>query len=105
MAREDEDSSVDARMNRSVGRFLKTVILALLVLGASAGWAYSGFSGAESIALVRGLVGLEILAYDLVEVMPSYDPAGVTSLLAANLVYEFISLDAVRRREQAGDGL
>ena len=63
----------------------------------------AGFTGAESMALVRGLLGLEILAFDLVEVMPSYDPAGVTSLLAANLVYEFISLDAVRRRDQTND--
>ncbi len=53
MAREDEDSSVDARVNRSVGRFLKTVILALLVLGASAGWAYSGFSGAEYLGFYQ----------------------------------------------------
>ncbi len=59
----------------------------------------AGFTGAESVALVRGLVGLDIRAFDLVEVMPPYDPAAITSLLAANLVYEFISLDAIRRRD------
>ena len=32
--------------------------------------------------------------------MPSYDPAGITSLLAANLVYEFIALTALRRRDE-----
>ena len=59
----------------------------------------AGFTGTESIDLVRGLVGLDIRAYDLVEVMPAYDPAGITSLLAANIAYEFITLDALRRRD------
>ena len=56
-----------------------------------------GFTGAECLQLLRGLAGLNIVAYDVVEVMPPYDPANVTSLLAANLVYEFIALEAVRR--------
>jgi agmatinase len=59
-----------------------------------------GFSGAQSLQLVRGLAGVNFIGFDLVEVMPPYDPAGVTSLLAANLVYEFISLIAVQRRAQ-----
>lgn len=59
-----------------------------------------GFTSAQCQQLVRGLVGVNFVAYDLVEVMPPYDPAGgVTCLLAANLVYEFISLIAVRKRD------
>ena len=58
-----------------------------------------GFTGADCLALLRGLTQLPFVGYDLVEVMPAYDPAGVTSLLAANLLYEFIALDALRRRE------
>ncbi|MCP4421748.1 MAG: agmatinase, partial [Chloroflexi bacterium] len=58
-----------------------------------------GFTSAQCQQLLRGLVGLNFVGYDLVEVMPPYDPANTTSLLAANLVYEFISLDAIRRRE------
>jgi agmatinase len=57
-----------------------------------------GFTGAECLQLVRGLVGVNFIGFDLVEVMPPYDPAGVTSLLAANLVHEFISLIALQRR-------
>ncbi len=57
-----------------------------------------GFTGAESLQLLRGLAGLDIRAYDLVEVMPPYDPAQITSLLAANIAYEFISLIAVRKK-------
>lgn len=56
-----------------------------------------GFTGAQSLQLLRGLVGLNFIGYDVVEVMPPYDPANITSLLAANLAYEFISLEAIRR--------
>jgi membrane protease subunit HflK len=45
MARDDEEPSVDARVNRSVRRFLTIVVLPLLLLAASAGWAYTGFPG------------------------------------------------------------
>ncbi len=56
-----------------------------------------GFTSAQCQQLLRGLVDLNFIGYDLVEVMPPYDPANTTSLLAANLVYEFMSLDAIRR--------
>ena len=58
-----------------------------------------GFTSAQCLQLIRGLVGVNFIGFDLVEVMPSYDPAGVTSLLAANLVYEFISLIALQRHK------
>jgi agmatinase len=58
-----------------------------------------GFTSWESQYLVRGLQGVNFVAFDLVEVSPPYDNAGATtSLLAANLVYEFISLLALARR-------
>ena len=58
-----------------------------------------GFTSAQCQQLIRGLVGVNFVAYDLVEVMPPYDsPGGVTCLLAANLVYEFMSLIALLRR-------
>jgi agmatinase len=58
-----------------------------------------GFTGAQCLQLIRGLVGVNFIGFDLVEVMPPYDPAGLTSLLAANLVYEFISLIALQMKE------
>jgi agmatinase len=39
------------------------------------------------------------MGYDMVEVMPPYDPADITSLLAANIMYEFISLIAIGRKK------
>jgi agmatinase len=59
-----------------------------------------GFNSWESQYLLRGLTGIDFVAFDLVEVSPPYDSAGATtSLLAANLVYEFISLLAIRNNE------
>jgi agmatinase len=58
-----------------------------------------GFTSWESQQLVRGLQGLNFVAFDLVEVSPPYDNSGATTcLLAANLVYEFISLMALARK-------
>ena len=61
-----------------------------------------GFTGAQCQELVRGLAGLNFIAYDMVEVLPAHDPAGTTSLLAAGLVYEFMSLVALQRSLRAG---
>lgn len=58
-----------------------------------------GFTGAHCLQLVRGLAGLNFIGFDLVEVMPAYDPAHVTSLLAANLLYEFMALIALQKRD------
>jgi agmatinase len=55
-------------------------------------------SSYEALALVRGLRGLDFVGFDLVEVAPQYDSAGqVTALLAANLLFEFLSLVALNR--------
>ncbi len=51
-----------------------------------------GFSSHQMLQLVRGLSGLNLVGFDLVEVSPAYDPAQITSILAANLVFEFLSL-------------
>jgi len=49
-----------------------------------------GLSSAQIIELVRSLRGLSIVGCDLVEVSPPYDSGEITSLLAANLLYELI---------------
>ena len=56
-----------------------------------------GFNSSQCLELVRGLAGLNFIGYDLVEVLPAYDPGGITALLAAGIVYEFISLIALGR--------
>jgi len=54
-----------------------------------------GMTSREILKMVRGLRGLNMVGFDVVEVSPSYDHAGITSILAANLVFEFLSLLAL----------
>jgi len=49
-----------------------------------------GFSSVQILELVRALRGLNIVGCDLVEVSPPYDTGEITSLLAANLLYELV---------------
>ena len=57
-----------------------------------------GFTGYEAMMFIRGLKDINFIGYDLVEVMPGYDPTQMTCLLAANIIYEFISLIAVQKK-------
>jgi agmatinase len=57
-----------------------------------------GFTSSEALRVVRGLRDLDLVGFDLVEVLPQYDPSQITALLAANIVYEFISLIALRKK-------
>ena len=57
-----------------------------------------GFTSYQMLQLVRGLRGLNLVGFDLVEVSPPYDHADVTSILAANLVFEFLSLLALQKK-------
>ena len=57
-----------------------------------------GYTSREAQEFVRGLAGLDIVGFDVVEVYPAYDPAGITALLAANIAHDFLSLIALRRK-------
>ncbi|HEV2282255.1 MAG TPA: arginase family protein, partial [bacterium] len=57
-----------------------------------------GLTSAQALALVRGLAGLEIAGFDIVEVSPPYDQSGITSMLAANVLFELLSVIALGRR-------
>jgi agmatinase len=59
-----------------------------------------GFTSAEAVDLVRGMQGLNLVGFDVVEVLPDRDPAEITALLAANIVYEYLSLVAVNKRSK-----
>jgi agmatinase len=57
-----------------------------------------GFTSAEAIALIHGLKGLNFVGFDMVEVLPDYDTADLTALMAANIIYEFLSLIALNKK-------
>jgi len=72
-------------------------VMQLMIMGIA--WnILGGFTGYDSISFVRGLTGINFIGFDMVEVMPGYDPAHVTSLLAANIIYEFITLIALSKK-------
>jgi agmatinase len=51
-----------------------------------------GITSAQALQLVRSLQGLKLVGCDLVEVSPPYDSQEITSLLAANLLFEMLCL-------------
>ena len=63
-----------------------------------------GLSSHDALAIVRELTGIDFVGFDVVEVIPAYDPAGQTAFLAANLAYEMLSLVAVRRADRGNSG-
>ena len=61
-----------------------------------------GISSFEALQILRRLRGIDFVGFDVVEVIPAYDPAEQTAILAANIAFEMISLVALIRRESEG---
>lgn len=55
-----------------------------------------GLTSYQLLQLVRGLHGLNLIGFDLVEVSPPYDHGDITAILAANIVFEYLSLLAIK---------
>jgi agmatinase len=60
-----------------------------------------GFTTWDAQALLRRLAGIDYVGFDVVEVIPEYDVAENTSIVAANIVFEFLALLARNRRDGA----
>lgn len=59
-----------------------------------------GFSSYESLDIIRGIKDLNFVGFDVVEVAPPYDFGEITSLLAANIVFEFLSILAYQNKKK-----
>ena len=59
-----------------------------------------GFNTFEAMQMLRGLRGLNIVAGDLVEVSPPWDPSGTTRLNGVQMMFEIMCLVA----ESVGSG-
>ena len=60
----------------------------------------AGLTVPQTLELIRGAWGLDLVGADVVEVSPPYDPCGTTALLAANLAFELLCvMPGVPRRE------
>jgi agmatinase len=55
-----------------------------------------GLTSRELLATLRAMDGVRIVGADVVEVAPAYDHAELTSIAAANVVYELLGLTAGR---------
>jgi agmatinase len=55
-----------------------------------------GLTSRELLALVRGLRPARVVGADVVEVSPAYDHAEITAIAAAHVLYELVTLMALR---------
>lgn len=60
-----------------------------------------GFTTAQAQLLLRGMKGLNIVAADVVEVLPAYDHALITAGAGANMAWEILSLIAWKRKKRS----
>ena len=57
-----------------------------------------GLSSREALAILRGLGGLNLRGFDVVEVSPPYDHASITALAGATVAQYYLGLLAERKR-------
>lgn len=57
-----------------------------------------GFTSLEALELVRKIKDLNFVGFDLVEVLPAYDHGEITAYLAANIVFEYLSILAMKKK-------
>lgn len=57
-----------------------------------------GFTSHEALTLVRDIKDLNFIGFDIVEVLPAYDTGEITAYLAANIVFEYLSILAAKKK-------
>ena len=48
--------------------------------------------------MVRRIKGLNYVGFDIVEVLPAYDSGEITAYMAANIVFEYLSILALEKQ-------
>jgi len=56
-----------------------------------------GFTTYEAIQMIRGISGINIIGFDIVETLPDRDTAGLTALNAANITFQVLSIIAMKK--------
>ncbi|BAI75040.1 agmatinase (plasmid) [Azospirillum sp. B510] len=56
-----------------------------------------GLTSAQALAILRGAAGVDVVGGDVVEVAPQYDPTSNTAQIAAQVLFEILSLTAIAR--------
>jgi agmatinase len=60
-----------------------------------------GLSSYQALEIIRGLIGINLVGMDVVEVAPAYDHAEITALAAAQIAIELLCLYAASTRQTA----
>ena len=61
-----------------------------------------GLSSWQALEIIRGLVGLNIVGMDVVEVAPAYDISDITALAAATVAAEYLCVRATNKIQKEG---
>ncbi|QNL43990.1 agmatinase [Oscillibacter hominis] len=61
-----------------------------------------GFTSRETLKILRGLRDINFVGYDIVEVAPQYDNSQITSLMAATILFEWVSIIAYQKLHKKG---
>lgn len=59
-----------------------------------------GFTSHETLTILRSLTDLDYVGFDIVEVLPAFDSGEITAYLAANIVFEYLSILAVKKKNK-----
>ena len=57
-----------------------------------------GFTSFETLDMVRRIKDLNYVGFDIVEVLPAYDSGEITAYMAANIVFEYLSILALKKK-------
>ena len=58
-----------------------------------------GFTSYEALSLVRAIKDMNFVGFDIVEVLPAYDSGEITAYLAANIVFEYLSILSAKKKD------
>ena len=57
-----------------------------------------GFTSFEVLEILRELKNINFVGYDLVEIIPAFDSTQITASLGSNIIFEFISIIALKKK-------
>lgn len=60
-----------------------------------------GLTSREALGILKGLEGLDFIGFDTAEVNPTHDSSNLTTILASNIIFEFLSLLAAGKKRKA----
>ena len=59
-----------------------------------------GMSSREVLGILKGLAGLDFVGFDTAEINPLHDCSNLTTILGANIIFEFLALIAEKKRRE-----